>query len=221
MLASEVIAELGRQLNDVDQVTWTTSSLVDYMNSAQQIISSMRPDAFSIIEVVQLQAGSKQALPASGRRLLDIKRNMGTDGLTPGRIVDVMEEDAIDLFDYGWQTNTQTQEILNYHYNERVPDIYYVDPPSDGFGWVEVYMSVIPTIIPDPPTLGFVLDASDIYRNQVIQWCMYRAYSIEIDSISSQQRATYHYNQFMNMMQEKFGAEVQFSPSEEVSVRAG
>lgn len=216
ILASEITAELGKQLNDVGQVTWTEESLVEYINSAQNQIVSMRPDAYSVVTVVQMIAGSKQDLPVDTTRLLNVKRNMGTDGLTPGRAVWPCEMEDLDLFNFGWHNATQEQEIKNFMYSEKSPRTFYVDPPSDGTGYIEISVSRVPPLLTTPVGVQ-ALDVKDIYRNHVIQWCMFRAYSIEVDSASSQQRAGIHYGNFMDMMGRKFQRDVQFSPSVEIA----
>lgn len=215
ILASDIVAELGKQLNDINQVTWTDESIAEYINSAQQMIVSIRPDAYSIVTTMQLAAGTKQSLPAGATRLLNVKRNMGTDGLTPGRAVISSEMESLDLFNFNWHFATQESVIKNFSYNEKSPMTFYVDPPSDGLGWIELSVARVPVTITSPTALQN-LSVEDIYYNHVIQWCMFRAYSIEIDSVSSQQRAGYHYQNFMDMMGQKFTKDIIYSPSVEV-----
>ena len=74
-------------------------------------------------------------------------------------------------------------------------------------------VSRTPTRVNDPSD---TLVLKDIWRNQIIQWCMFRAYSVEVDSASSQRRAGIHEQSFYNMMGRKFQRDVQFSPSVEV-----
>jgi hypothetical protein len=213
MLASEIISELGKQLNDVDQVTWTEASLIEYINSAQEMIVSIRPDAYSVITTMQMAAGSKQTIPSSALRLVDVKRNMGTDGNTPGRVVLPTEADALDLFQFNWNAATQVEVVKNFFYDERTPNSFYVDPPSDGTGYLEVAISRVPTKV---TAAGDTLVLKDIYRNHIVQWCMFRAYSIEVDSVASRDRANNHQGAFYAMMGRKFERDAQFSPSEEV-----
>lgn len=213
ILASEIISEVSKQLNDVGQVTWTETSLLEYITSAQEMIVSIRPDAYSVVTTMQMTAGSKQDIPSSALRLLDVIRNMGSGGTTPGRAVLPVEKEALDLFAFNWNADTQESEVKNYTYDEKTPGVFYVDPPSDGTGWLELAISRV------PPKIDQTIDplvVKDIYRNHIIQWVMFRAYSIEVDSLSSQRRAAVHEQSFYQMMGQKFQRDVLFSGSKEI-----
>lgn len=214
MLASDIITEVSGQLNDIAQITWVEDALIRYIDSAQEMVVSIRPDAYSQITNMLMGVGSKQDLPASALRLLDIKRNMGTDGNSPGRVVIAIDEESLDLFSFSHHAATQKEVIKNFSYDEKTPNTFYVDPPSDGTGYIEISISRIPpkiTGVSDPLVL------KDIYFNHVVQWCMFRAYSIEVDSASSQSRAQKHETSFYLMMGKKFRRDVIFSPAPEVT----
>lgn len=217
MLASDIITEVGKQLNDVAQITWSEQSLFEYIDSAQQMIVSLRPDANSVITTMQMIAGAKQEAPTAAIRLIDVKRNMGTDGITAGRSVLPCTEDALDLFSPGYGAMIQVEVVKNFTYDERSPRSFYVDPPSDGTGYLEITISQVPTKITDA---GDTLDLRDIYQNHIVQWCMFRAYSIEFDSRTSQERARTHEASFYQMMGKKFQKDVMFTPSIEAQQEA-
>jgi len=218
MIASDITLEVSSQLNDSDRITWPEDALHKYLTTAEEMIVTIRPDSYSGIATMQMVAGSKQSIPATALRLLDIKRNMGADGLTPGRVVLVTDNDSLDLFESSWNAATQVAAVYNFIYDEKTPDTFYVDPPSDGTGWLEVSISQIP---PQVTAEGQTLVLKDIYRNALIQWCMFRAYSIEVDSASSQQRAAKHEKSFYQIMGKKFQRDVLFSPSPEAQEAAG
>lgn len=213
MNAQEIIDEVSGQLNDTSFITWTESMIIKYINSAQKMITSIRPDASSITATMLLVVGTKQTMPTAALRLLEITRNMGSDGLTPGRSINACSHDALRLFNSSWHTATAVAAVKNFAYNEKTPDTFYVDPPSDGTGYVEMAYSVIPTVV---TANGDTLDLKDIYKNHIVQWCMFKAYSVEVDSASSQNRARVHESSFYQMMGKKFQRDVQFSPSEEM-----
>lgn len=213
MQAQDIIDEVSEQLNDTDFVTWTEDMIIGYINSAQRAIVSVRPDASTVTESVQLAAGSKQDLPAASLRLLDVTRNMGVDGNTPGRAIRSVDRDSIDLFDRNWHSQVQATEVFNYAYNEKTPNFFYIDPPADGTRYIEIHYSVAPAEI----AAAFeTLALKDIYKNHVVQWCMFKAYSVEADSAISRQRALEHQTTFWNMMGRKFTRDAMYSPSEEV-----
>ena len=211
MFAQDIIDEVSKQLNDTAFTTWTEESLLEYITSAQEAVVFYRPDEYSLVTTLQLAAGSKQDLPTAARRLLDVKRNMGADGLTPGRPINNVEEEALDLFEIAPESPSAVTK--DFSYDERTPRTFYVYPPSDGTNYIELSYSRTPPVV---TAGGEELVVSDIYRNPVIQWVMFRAYSIEGDSASSQQRAQEHEASFYQMMGIKFQRDVQYSPSVEV-----
>lgn len=210
--AQDIIDEVSSQLNDENLVTWTAPQQLRYITSAQEVIVSFRPDAYSVIENYLLSAGSRQDIPADALRLLDIKRNMGTDGNTPGRPVNAIDEQTSHLFELTEEL-PQT-EIVDFSYDERVPNYFYVYPPSNGLGYVEVAISRVPPKV-DATTDTLVL--KDIYRQHIVSFCMYRAYQKEIDSVRSQDRAQTHLRTFFDLMGIKFTRDIQFTPSVELS----
>ena len=218
MKASDIITEVASQLNDDNNVTWPIALLLGYITTAEEAIVTIRPDTFSTISTMKLAVGTKQNIPAGSLRLLDIKRNMGTDGATPGRVVNTVESASVDLFAYGHHSDAGATEITDYSYDERTPDYFYCDPPSDGTGWIEVSISRSPPVV---TTEGQTLSLKDIYRNAIIQWCMFRAYSIEVDSVSSQRRAAKHEESFYGLMGKKFKRDAQYSGSAEVQQNDG
>ena len=213
MIASDITLEVSRQLNDNDRITWPEAALHEYLTTAEEMIVSIRPDTYSSVEVMLMVAGIKQSIPATALRLLDVKRNMGSDGLTPGRMVLVTDNDSLDLFESSWGTQAQVAAIYNFIYDEKTPEVFYVDPPSDGTGYLEVSVSQTPPVVTSE---NQTLVLKDIYRNALIQWCMFRAYSIEVDSASSQARAAKHEKSFYIMMGKKFQRDIIFSPSPDV-----
>ena len=217
MIAQDIIDEVSKQLNDVAQVTWTEPSLLEYINSAQEAIASIRPDASSSIVTMKMVTGTKQTIPTNSLRLLEVIRNMG-DGSTPGRVIRVVDSDSISLFNSNWHSQTVTVEIKNYAYNEKNPNTFYVDPPSDGSEFIEISVSLSPVRVNDGQD---ALVLKDIYRNHVIQWCMFRAYSIEVDSQSSQNRARKHEESFYQLMGKKFERDIIYSPSAEIQGAQG
>lgn len=218
MLASDIITEVSSQLNDNNQVTWTEAMLLGYITTAEEMIVSLRPDTYSQITTMQMVVGAKQTIPATALRLLDIKRNMGVDGLTPGRSVNAVAADALDLFALDWTAEAVEAEAQDFTYDEKTPTEFFVDPPSDGTGYLEISVSRIP---PAVTALSDTLVLKDIYRNAIIQWCMFRAYSVEVDSASSQRRASVHEASFYGLMGKKFQRDALFSPSSEVKQDGG
>jgi len=85
MQAKAILDKAEVLLLDPTNVRWPRNQLLDYLNDGQREVVIYRPDASMEDRVVALvDASTRQTLPANGLRLLDVVRNMGTDGATPG-----------------------------------------------------------------------------------------------------------------------------------------
>jgi len=104
MKVSDLIQRARKLLNDEDQVQyrWADAELISWINDAQRAVATLRPDACPDTKIVNLVAGTKQSIPAENFRLLDIVRNVASDGVTPGRAVGIIERETLDLFDPYW-----------------------------------------------------------------------------------------------------------------------
>ncbi len=137
MIVSAILDRVSEVLQDKGRVTWIESDLLAWFNEAQRAVAQVRADASSVIGNITLVAGTKQTLPTGGRRLIDVRRNMGTDGATPGRVIDLIAEDDLDRFNPDWHTDTAAAVILNYMVHDMVPGTFYVYPQTDGITRVE------------------------------------------------------------------------------------
>lgn len=72
ILASSIITKAATLLQDPTNVRWPADELLGWLNDGQREIVLQKPDAYSINEAVKLAAGTKQALPAAGIRLLAV-----------------------------------------------------------------------------------------------------------------------------------------------------
>lgn len=219
MQCQELVDIVQDQLNDPDGRVWSTSDLVDYLNAGIRQILIHRPDEYTEYEVIALVSGTKQSLPADARRLLDVVRNMGTDQSTPGTRVQMVSKQSLDLFKRDWHvsnTSTWQEEVWNAVYDEREPDKFWVSPPSDGNGSLEILVSKIPDPITET-TLTVDFPLNDTYANPVMEWMMYLAHNKEYDSQASAQEALQHMQTFARMLGLKFGVDIAFSPSQEVA----
>lgn len=173
MKASDVINRVRVLLND-DGTRWPNTELFYWISDAQRLITLVRPDATSAAEVVSLVAGTKQSIPATSFRLLDILHNIGADGTTIGRSIKLTDRDQLETQDPYWQTKTQKSEVRQYIYDPRVPATFYVTPPVKVNTKVEIVTQKAPT---DIATTNDNLALMDIYFETVVNYVMYRAYS--------------------------------------------
>lgn len=210
MLASEVLQDLTTTLNDPNYVTWGEGELLQKISDAMTAIVVVRPDAYSVVEAIQLSAGTKQSVPAGALRLLDVLRNMGADGQTPGRAITPVHGDDMDIIDPSWHKRTAKSEVRHFVYDERTPDTFFVTPPAVAGIYVEAQLSKEPPAVTAP---GDTLPLKDIYKAPIVEYTLYLAYNKETDSMESRQEAMRHLGQFNTLLGIKSKTDLTFSPN--------
>lgn len=177
-------------MQDTTNIRWPTPELLRYLNDAQREVVKDRPDATAANESMALVAGTKQHIPALGLKLIDVPRNMGVNGTTPGRAIRIVDREALDAQRPDWHTETATAEVKHFMHDARDPLRFYVYPPATGTAQVEVVYSTAPTeITQETDDIG----VPDIYVNALIDFTLYRAYSKDADYTANINRAAGHY----------------------------
>lgn len=192
---------------------WLDPELLRWLNDAQREVVLLKPNAYSAVEDVVLASGSKQALPASGLLLLSIVRN------TAGKAVRRVDRNIMDSENDSWHMDSATSDIEHYIFDEDSPETFWVYPPNDGAGSVEIIYSKAPEDVSD---LANSITLNDIYSNVILDYLLYRAYSKDTDYAGNQQRAGNHYQAFNNSLGVKVQAEASSSPNMNIkNIRAG
>ena len=160
ILAKNVLHRVSVQLTDAPDSTrqftrWTEKELVDWLNDAQRVIAKFLPHSCSRLDTVKLAAGSRQsiesiaalsikpgdgsaAVAVRGVRLLDVIRNMGADGLTAGRSIQLVDRQELDRINPRWHIATDT-EIVGYVHDPRTPKYFWVYPAVGATAvWVDL-----------------------------------------------------------------------------------
>lgn len=212
MLAGVITNAVAAELQDPSNVRWSLEKLLGYVNAAQRAVALVRPDATATTVAVQLAAGTKQSLPAGGQRLLKVIRNMGSDGITPGRVVRKTDADTLDRFDPDWHSaNKAKTTVLEYVYDDRTPETFYVNPPvaSTSPVYVEISHSATPAEV---TAVGDTLAIDDIYESALRHWVLYLAYSLNVEQRNAN-RAAAHYQGFFNVLGVKIRGDMMVSPN--------
>lgn len=209
MLASDVINRVRILLND-DGTRWPNSELFYWISDAQRLIGLVRPDAVSQLSTVSLSAGTKQTLPFGASRLLDILHNVDPADGTPRRTVKITDRDQLETQDPNWQLRTKKAEVRQYLYDPRTPTTYFVTPPNDGTGWVELVVQQTPTNI-TATTDALVLQ--DIYLETVVNYVMYRCYSKDNEFAANSAEANNYLQLVLSVLGLKTIKDVAASPA--------
>lgn len=164
----QFLRSVGETLQDISPAysRWPEAELVVYTNYAQRAIAKYLPQAGSRVDAIRLTPGTKQdltrvltanilpgdgsaAADVNGIALLDVVRNMGANGSTPGRVVRLIDRYTKDTNDPLWHTRTGT-EVREYIHDKQNPRVLYVVPavPATPAMWVEISWMAEPRAIP-------------------------------------------------------------------------
>lgn len=212
MIAREIIDRAGLMLSDTEGARWTRTTLLDFVNEAVWQVVLVRPDASAKIVAIQLAPGSRQALPDDGLRLLEIIRNMGQDGSSPGQAVRLTERGSLDAANSAWHAGQGASEIAEYLYDIRRPGAYYVYPPAAASPpvFVEIAYVASPPPIEDE---GGELGLDDVYAGPVLDWVLYRAFHADTESGAGRARAEHHFEAFYRALDRKTQSDVAVAPA--------
>ena len=212
MKVSDVITRARNILNDADAslYRWSDAEFLDAVNDAQGIIAVYRPDAFPLDTVATLVAGSKQSIPTGCYRLLDVVCNIAADGTTPGRAIRPTDRDTLDAFDPYWRNGTKRSEVKNFVYDERNPNVFYVNPPVNAGVKAQLLCAKRPTAL---TATSQDLAIADSYFEAVFLFAMFRAYAKEADYGGNATLASSYLSMFASLLGIKLQKDVAFGSS--------
>lgn len=224
--AVDIFRRAAVVLQDDTHVRWTLAELCDWLNDGTREIVLHKPNASSDTSIVSLQAGTYQTIPSGSLALLRVIRNLKTTTTSPrvgGRMIQVVNREILDSQRPYWHDTTITpsaKEVKHATFDTADPQSFYVFPPNDGTGIVEVVVSTVPTTIPyaspDPEDIsGYAVnvDLPEIYQNVLLSYVLYRAYTKDAQFAGNSARAGAYYQEFANALQLKVSVEAITNPN--------
>lgn len=208
--AQSIVDKAQIALQDVTGVRWPDAELLGWLNDGQREIVVLKPNAFVINTAIKLVAGTKQDLPSNGVQLIDIVRNMGVSGSTPGRSIRLTDQKVIDVQDPNWHQKTADAEARHFMYSPLDPKHFYVYPPQPAAN--QNYVEIVYGVIPDNATLASVISLDDIYQNALLDYILFRAYSKESE-LADQSKAATHQQNYIASLTGKIKSEIGASPN--------
>lgn len=190
--AQTIINRAARLLEDVGNVSFTRDELRDWLNEAQTQVVNYAPGSNSKVVSVPLAAGTRQTLPTESVLLLDITRNTG------GTTVRLVTRESLDGGPSDWHTAKAEPTVRVYCYDTNTPDIFYVYPPNDGTGSVDIAYAEVPTVISsDSQTIS----VKDTYAAALLNYMLYRVYSRDTDYLAGgKEAAAAYFTAFQNAL---------------------
>ena len=212
--AQSIVRRVVETLQDNTSIRWPINELVRYLNDAQREIVLYRPDSMVTNASVTMVTGSKQAIPATGSKLIEVIRNTGTK-----RAMRITNREILDAQTPGWHNLTGVTELLHYMYDPRDPKVFYVYPPATTAASVDLVYSALPTDITEPAdgvlytAVSGNVSVPDIYGNTLQDYILYRAYSKDSEYAGNAARAQAHYGAFANALGIEIKATVAVAPT--------
>lgn len=209
LTVGSVVDRVARLLYDQTNIKWSRSELLEHINAAQRVVALASPTTGSTISVVQLVAGSRQVIPVNGWLLLDVIRNMGVNGITPGRAVRVISRRLLESYNPNWQSTTPSSITQSYWFDPQDQTGYFVYPPSDGTGHLEInYSSAPDTLTSESQTMTL----PDVADAAVINFVCFRALS-KVSEFGNPQLAAGYLEAFNQLLGAKYTAEQANNPN--------
>ena len=173
-----IVAKARLILIDADGTRWTDTELISWVTDAERATVMAIPSAGAVVYVASLASGTRQSIPAAAYQLLSAKRNMASNGTTPGRAVRLANQELLDAFNPDWHSTTAEAVVQNYLFDPQDNKAFHVFPPNDGTGKLEIVYAVFPAV---KTALTDVIDVADIYQPALINYVLYRAFQKDGD----------------------------------------
>ena len=211
MLVSDIFTRLRDLLHDSRvPYRWSDAELLRWLSDAQRESVKLVPESNPVVQPILLVANAyRQALPAGGLRLLDITRNLGANGTTPGPVIRLIGRAVLDAQDPTWPSTTGAP-IEHYLYDFKTPRQFMVYPAPQSALYVEAVYSQSPAEL-TATTQTFALD--DTYQSSAENYTMYRAYAKDMDSPTSATKAKSYYELFQSGLNLNVQATAQRTPA--------
>jgi len=198
LTGTAIIERVTDTLQDKDNIRWPRQELLRYINDAQREIVLQRPDASAVTAALQLVANNtRQQIPAIGTRLIEIVRNLGTDGLTAGKAIRLTAREVLDSQVPNWHSTPTSATITHFVFDIRNPRVFYVYPVPASAVYVEAVYSAAPT---DLASEAAVITLDDVYANAIIAFVLMRAYQKDEDFAANSDQAAFWAQAFMTAL---------------------
>lgn len=200
-LVKEVFFRVSAQLQDINPqfVRWPQRELVNSFNDGARAIAKYLPSSCARVDAVKLVPGTKQSIekilaasikPGDGSTPADVYggfmqaviRNMGANGLTPGRAVRIQDRETLDTNIPDWHS-TPSSPVTGFVFDPRFPKVFYVYPavPATPDSWVELAILANPVELSQAGSYGMdgtdatVIPIDDKYVDDLMNYMIARA----------------------------------------------
>ena len=209
---ASILSRAAIVLQDPTNIRWPQAELLVWLNDGQREVAAVKPNAYVRNTSKQLSGGTKQTLPTDGVSLVDVVRNLGTDGTTPGRAIRLVSREILDAQNPNWHADTADASVKHFTYTPLDPKTFYVYPPQPASN--SGYAEIVYVAAPSEATLNSTITLDDIYVTALLNYVLYRAYTKDAEYANNAQLAAAYYQQFQGILQAKVTAEAGSNPNQ-------
>lgn len=231
----DVMLEASLILQDDRFTRWPMPTLNLFINGALREIMLHKPNAFAQTIELPLARGALQKMPDEYPILLRITRNLVTSDTTPagragGAQITLVSRQMLDAVSPDWSNPNSARysaEVKHFMFDVAEPDHFYVYPANTGRGVVEAMVAVEPARIGPPASSQELLSSwskvvpiKEAYRQAVVDYMLFRAFSMDLSIPGIAQRAQMHRQAFNEALGIKYSRESIASPKTTYSAPA-
>lgn len=198
--AQPLLLAASTVLQDPDRIRWTEPELVDYLNAGIKALITARPDTSSKKAPFTPEKGARQTIPVEAVAFIDIIGN--TSGTQ--RAITKVDMALLNAFSRDWQSGRQYPVARHFMFDPRDPRTFYLEPPSNGAGRIDLLYSVFPADLSDGT--GDV-QLSTQWANALLNYVLGRAYAKDAEYGGNATAAAAYMGAFAN----EIGAQLQSS----------
>jgi hypothetical protein len=179
--ADKILARASTLLLDLAKRHWPENELLQWANDGQLEIVHLRPDTYVVNRTQILVSGTRQTLEDDELVLIDIARNLGTAGNTPGYAVTFVDRKQLDKSNPNWHAAPSSTVVRHWAYDRANPKVWWCYPPQPAagpFSRIEKDVSIVPPPLTiegvEGATATSALSIDDAWINALLEFMVSR-----------------------------------------------
>lgn len=181
LLVDDLLERASRLLNDESRTRWTSTELIEWINDGQFAICALHPAAYSSEVTVTLVAGVRQTLPSGSTKLLGPVLNDSDDSVATH-----CDRNALDAAMPDWRSSTYADAtVVHYMYDPGSDPLEFVVYPAQPAATTAT-LTVVTAQNPPAATAASSLPLEEKYREPLLNYMLYRAFSKDAEEGSGQ-----------------------------------
>ena len=194
MKVKDILDRVVTLYHDLDYRRNTPQQYLSFLDDAILEVINLRPDSHEKRTIVKLQPGARQTLPDEAITLIDVYANMRYleefDEFIDGKPVYQVARKDLDYLS-NWYTRVEDRyDIDEFAYDIRNPKRYWTNPPVSprtsvyveiGYSYPhQTFADLDSTLYPFSVIKDMEINLDDTYRNALVNFVMYRVFSIDV-----------------------------------------